>query len=111
MKKSILWVIVCIILVSVAGCNTAKAQEIKREGKVFFSVKSSTSKDIKTDYIWADKEGNKYPIYLHQYTKGDKAGQYTCYVIRVSKKSGKEYKHYLPNGVEIAEQIKKEIGS
>ena len=55
--------------------------------------------DTKTKFTWEDKEGNKYPIYI------TKRG--ACYIIKVSKKTNKEYKQYLPK--EIQAQIKKEL--
>ena len=112
MRKFIVWVM-CIILASVVGCNTAKAQNVKKEGKTFIANSSrgaNTSKDIATTYLWQDKEGNNYPIYLHKYTKGDKAGQWGVYVIRKSKKTGKEYKYFVPSNEEIANEIIKEMG-
>ena len=113
MKKFIIWVM-CITLASIVGCNTAKAQDTKvqKEGKVFIqksSRGSSTDKDVPTTYTWRDSKGNEYPIILHQYTKGDKVGQWTAYVMKVSAKTNKEYKYYIPDGVEIAEQIRKEM--
>lgn len=111
MKKFIIGVI--IILVSIAGSNTTKAQNVKREGKTFIAESNrgaSASKDVATTYTWKDTKGNEYPIILHQYAKGEKAGQWTAYVMRVSAKTGKEYKYYIPNGVEIAEQIMRETG-
>lgn len=112
MHKFIIGVI--IILASVVGCNTAKAQNVKREGKTFIAESNrgaSASKDVATTYTWKDTKGNEYPIFLHQYAKGEKAGQWTAYVMRVSAKTGKEYKYYIPNGVEIAEQIMRETGN
>ena len=58
--------------------------------------KSNSSKATKTEYIW-EKNGIKYPIYIS--SKGK------AYIIRTSKKTGKEYKQYLPDTV--AETIKK----
>lgn len=74
--------------------------EIKREGNIF-SIEQTSSKanDIKTELIWKDKEGNRYPIFITK--KG------ACYVLKVSKKTGKEYKYYLPK--EVQEVIKKEL--
>lgn len=111
MKKFIIWVM-CIILASVVGCNTAKAQNVKKEGKTFIaqSSKGSSSKDIATTYVWKDTKGNEYPIYLHKYAKGEKAGQWGAYVIRQSKKTGKDYKHYFSGNDEIAATIVKEMG-
>jgi hypothetical protein len=111
MKKFIIGAI--IILASVVGCNTAKAQNVKREGKTFIAKSTrgaSASKDVATTYTWKDTKGNEYPILLHQYTKGENEGKWTAYVMRVSSKTGKEYKYYIPNGVEIAEQIMRETG-
>ena len=74
--------------------------EVKREGDTFKVEQASrTSQGEKTKYTWEDKEGNKYPIYI------TKRG--ACYVIRTSKKTGKEYKYYLPK--DIQETIKKEL--
>lgn len=73
--------------------------DIVRDGDTFKVETTSVNKDTKTKYTWEDKEGNKYPIYITK--KG------TCYVLRVSKKTGKEYKYYLPK--DIQETIKKEL--
>ena len=73
--------------------------EVKREGNTFKVEQTSKASDTKTKYTWEDKEGNKYPIFVTK--KG------ACYVIRVSKKTGKEYKQYLPK--DIQETIKKEL--
>ena len=111
MKKFIIGVM-CIILASVVGCNTAKAQsDVKREGKTFIasSSRSSSSDDVATTYTWKDNKGNEYPIYLHKYTKGEKAGKWGAYVKKVSAKTKKEYKYYIPNGEQIAETIRKEM--
>ena len=115
MRKYLIGVIT-IILALYAGCYSAKCQEktVKREGKTFVAQKSSrtssNSKDIKTSYDWRDSKGNTYPIYLHQYVKGENAGKWTAYVVRKSEKTGKVYKYYIPDGMIIAEQIMKEMG-
>lgn len=111
MKKFIIGII--IILASVVGCNTAKAQSVKREGKTFIVESNrgaSASKDIPTTYNWKDTKGNEYPIVLHQYTKGENAGKWIAYVMKTSAKTGKEYKYYIPNGIQIASEIMKEMG-
>lgn len=73
--------------------------EVKREGNIFKVEQTSKANDTKTKYTWEDKEGNKYPIFVTK--KG------ACYVVRTSKKTGKEYKYYLPK--DIQETIKKEL--
>lgn len=115
MRKYLIGVIT-IILALFVGCSNAKAQDksVKREGKTFVAQKSNrgtnSSKDIETTYNWQDSKGNTYPIYLHQYVKGENAGKWTAYVIRKSEKTGKVYKYYVPNGIEIAAEIMREMG-
>ena len=113
MKHFIIWVM-SICLAFIIGNNEAKAQsEIKREGKTFVQTSSrasASSNDVVTEYKWKDSKGNEYPIVLHQYSKGDKAGRWTCYINKISAKTGKEYKYYLKNGEEIAATIRKEMG-
>lgn len=96
------------------GASKAQAQDTKsgkgytREGTTFVQqkgVRSSSSTDQVTAYKWRDSKGQEYPIVLHTYTKGEKAGKTTCYVVKKSAKTGKEYKYYLPDGEAIAEQI------
>ena len=112
MKKFIIWVM-CIILAGVVGCNTAKAQSVKRNGNAFTSVSSrgaSASQDVVTTYVWKDSKGKEYPIFLHKYTKGKNVGQWGAYVIRKSEKTGKDYKYYFPGNQEAAAQISEEMG-
>lgn len=74
--------------------------DVVRNGDTF-KVENTTSvnQDTKTKYTWEDKEGNKYPIYI---TK-----KCACYIIKVSKKTDKEYKYYLPKNIQ--ETIRKEL--
>ena len=112
MRKFIIGVM-CIILASVVGCNTAKAQSVKREGKTFIAESSrgaSASSDVQTTYKWKDTKGQEYPIVLHKFTKGDKKDQWGAYVLRKSEKTGKEYKYYFPGNQEVAAEISKEMG-
>jgi hypothetical protein len=100
-------IILLTILLSFVSLPTF-AQSYKIEGKEIVQQKSvKSSNDTKTDYIYKDGKGNTYPIYLHKYTKGDNIGKYTCYVIKTSQKTGKTYKYYLPDGIEMAEEILK----
>ena len=109
MKKFIIGMI--IILTALMRCQTVKAQSYSKEGKTFITQKSTGASDyISTDYIWKDSKGNEYTIYLHQYTKGEKAGEWTTYVFRISQKTGKKYKYYLPSGDEIANEIREDLG-
>lgn len=93
---------------SKAQAQDNKSGKYTREGTTFIQQKgarSSSSTDQVTSYKWRDSKGQEYPIVLHTYTKGEKAGKTTCYVVKKSAKTGKEYKYYIPNGEAIAEQI------
>lgn len=90
--------IICLLLATFSLVSYA---EVTRQGDTFKVEKSaSTANDTQTKYTWEDKEGNKYPIFITK--KG------ACYVKRVYKKTGNEYKYYLPKDVQA--QIKKELG-
>lgn len=81
---------------------TADAQTTyKQEGNVFSSVKTTkTVTSDKTPYTWKDSKGNEYPIYI--------SSTGSCFVIKTSAKTGKEYRQYL--GPEISEEICKQFG-
>lgn len=92
MKAILIFLIM--LLGSVSGYS-----EIKRVGNTFTTT-TTQSADKATPYIYKDKNGKSYTIYIS--SKG------SCYIKKISKKSGKEYKHYLPK--EVQEQIQKELG-
>lgn len=92
MKKIILCILLALFSINIHA-------EVKREGNTFKVEQTSKASDTQTKYTWEDKEGNKYPIFITK--KG------ACYVLRTSKKTGKEYKYYLPK--DIQETIKKEL--
>lgn len=91
-----------IMLVLLCVGLTSNAQTYTRSGNTFISSKGERVKaePVKTKFTWKDSKGNEYPVYIS--SKG------SCFVIRVSSKTGKEYKNYL--GPEISEQICKELG-
>jgi hypothetical protein len=77
------------------------SQDVKREGNTFVQVQSDTvslKNDTKTKYTYKAKDGREYPIYL---SKNGKA-----FIVRVSKKSGKEYRQYLP---QVTEQLNNKL--
>lgn len=85
-----------ILILSVTGYA-----DVVRNGDNFKVEKTaSVNQDTKTNYTWEDKDGNIFPIFITK--KG------ACYILRTSKKTGKEYKYYLPK--EIQETIRKELG-
>jgi hypothetical protein len=76
-----------------------QAQSVERKGNNFTQVSNSKSgkssgKETKTKYTYTDSKGNVYPIYLSSTGK--------AFIKKVSKKTGKEYRQYLP---EIGKQI------
>lgn len=107
--KAFFLTLIAIISLSLSNTFAQNPTNYDASTKTFTAVKASkASNDIKTSYKWKDSKGVEYTIYLHKYTRGENAGKYTCFVFRTSKNTGKEYKYYLPNGMEIAEQIKDE---
>ena len=85
------------LLISVASY----AEVVRNENTFKVEKTTSVNQDTKTIYIWEDSKGIKYPIYI------SKNG--ACYIIKTNKKTGKEYKQYLPK--DIQEIIKKELGN
>ena len=74
-----------------------QAQSVERKGNNFTQVsnkKESSGKETKTQYTYTDSKGVVYPIYLSSTGK--------AFIKKVSKKTGKEYRQYLP---EIGKQI------
>lgn len=80
--------------------NNTYAQSVKREGTTFVVSSSRKSAEAtKTKFTW--KVGDvEYPIYI--------SASGSCYIIKTSKKTGKEYKQYLPK--EVCAEIAKEMG-
>ena len=88
-----------IALLVALSMSVASYAGVVRYGDTFSVETASVNQDTKTKYTWEDKEGNKYPIYI---TK-----KCAWYVIKVSKKTDKEYKYYLPKNIQ--ETIRKEL--
>lgn len=93
--------IIMIIAAMIAASTVLNAQDYKKEGNVYSSVKHESSKtEEKTGFTWEDSKGNSYDIYI------GKSG--ACYIKKVSKKTGNEYRQYL--GEEISRDICKFLG-
>lgn len=91
MKK--LLFILCLILL---GGITVKAQEVVRNGNTFTQTSKKKAKEafMTTPYTYVASDGTKYPIYI--------SGNGKYFIIRKSKKTGKEYRQYLPK---VQEQL------
>jgi hypothetical protein len=97
MKK--LFIMAAMLLALSVNNSSTYAQSVKREGTTFVvSSSKKTAESTKTKYTW--KVGDvEYPIYI--------SSTGSCYIIKVSKKTGKEYKQYLPK--EVCAEICKEL--
>lgn len=93
MRKVLLLVL---LLLALMCCIDAACQNVERQGNTFVQKKSKkeTGAFTKTSYVYIDARGNSYPVYLSSLGK--------AYIVRVSKRTGKEYKQYVP---EIGKQI------
>lgn len=98
MKK--LFIAAIMLLALSVNNSSTYAQSVKREGTTFVvSSSRSKSEPTKTKFTW--KAGDvEYPIYI--------SASGSCYIIKTSKKTGKEYKQYLPK--EVCAEIAKELG-
>lgn len=96
MKTFIISIVLCLFSVC------AFSQDYNREGKTFSKAKTEkvATQDVDSGFTWEDSKGVSYPIYV------GKTG--SCYIKKVSKKTGKEYKQYL--GKEVSAEICKELG-
>lgn len=98
MKK--LFIMAAMLLALSVNNSSTYAQSVKREGTTFVVSSSRKSAEAtKTKFTW--KVGDvEYPIYI--------SASGSCYIIKTSKKTGKEYKQYLPK--EVCAEIAKELG-
>ena len=76
-----------------------QAQSVVKSGNTFTQVSNnkggkSGGKETKTQYTFKDSKDAVYPVYLSSTGK--------AFIKKVSKKTGKEYKQYMP---EIGKQI------
>lgn len=92
-----------ILLLAILSFNVSIAEtKVTREGKVFIqNVHHSSTGVVKpTPYTWKDSKGVEYQIMM--------SANGSCFVNKISSKTGKEYKYYL--GPEISQEICKEMG-
>lgn len=87
-----------------AFTTVVNAQSYERQGNTFVSKSSKGSRakaePTKTKFTWRDSKGTEYPVYM--------SSTGSCFVIKTSAKTGKEYRNYL--GPEVSEQMCKELG-
>lgn len=87
--------IFCFVYFCLLCCDKAQAQNVTLKGKTFTEQKDTTvrPKAKQTDYVFVDKDGQAYPIWVSS------KGKY--FIVKVSKKTGKEYRKYLPQITEM----------
>lgn len=97
MKK----LITTLVAIATILCSTANAQNYTKVGNTYKVEKvAKQSSSRQTGFNWEDSKGNTYPILM--------GPSGACYIKRVSKKTGKEYKQYL--GKEVSQSICKQLG-
>lgn len=98
MKKIIL-----LLIMALTCCISISAQSYSRSGDTFTAMAKAKEKSepIKTKYFYTDSHGDKYPIFMSASTG-------SCFINKVSSKTGKEYRMYL--GKEISMEICRELG-
>ena len=101
MKKFEYIISALIMLIMLMISLRMTAQDVKREGYTFTQVsnssKAASGKETRTAYTYVDSKGTSYPVYLSSTGK--------AFIKKVSKKTGKEYKCYIP---EVGKQINPE---
>ena len=89
MKKLPKWwftiLIMCMVLITAAQNSPAK---VERHGNTFTEVKQKTSEIILTDYYY-NTGGQTYQVFINK-----ASGR--CFINKVSSKTGKTYRYYLP---------------
>lgn len=98
--KHIITLLVCVLTLAIIPIK-GEAQNCVLKGKTFEQVdspKTSKQKDMgtKTPYTFRAKDGKEYPIYISKQGK--------AFIWRISKKTGKQYKQYLP---EVTKELQK----
>lgn len=100
MKRLFAIILFIISIAFVANADNDKS--FKCEGTTYSSTGGVKAKSerIATGFTWSDSKGKEYPIYM--------SASGSCYIIKTSAKSGKEYNSYL--GPEVSEDICKKLG-
>ena len=86
--KSII-ILLCLFISGSIYAATDGDKSFTKEGNTYSSTgrQVTNSKPIATGCTWVDSKGNQYPIFM--------SNSGSCYIIKTSSKTGKEYKSYL----------------
>lgn len=85
--------LIIIVVAFVAFATTSLAQDYKIDGKTIIEQKKNrTTSEIKTGFT-LQADGVSYDVYMN-------TNSTRCYIYKTSKKSGKQYRKYLPEEIE-----------
>lgn len=99
--KKILLTVCALVSMTVCGYSQ-ESRQVRQEGKNFIQVQTTRSKGepVNTGYTFTDSKGVTYPIFM--------GNSGSCFIVRVSKKTGNEYRMYL--GEEVSRKICSALG-
>lgn len=87
---------VLVLFLSMCFIKHVRAQDVVRKGNTFVEQRDSSSKRggaTKTSYLYTDSKGRTDTVYI--------SSTGSAFVWRVSKKTGKPYRKYLPKITEM----------
>lgn len=88
MKKLPKWWLLIILLFITLTTVAQTPTTVERNGNIFTEVKQKTSDIILTDYYY-NTGGQTYQVFINK-----ASGR--CFINKVSSKTGKTYRYYLP---------------
>lgn len=95
MKKLLL-----LLLMSLITITTNAQSNVEFKGNTIVTKSTKAKGEAKkTTFVWQDKKGKEYPVYM--------SSTGSCFIVRISSNTGKEYRSYL--GPEVSQQICKKL--
>lgn len=96
MKKLLL-----LLLMSLITITTNAQSNVEFKGNTIVTKSTRAKGEAKkTTFVWQDKKGKEYPVYM--------SSTGSCFIVRISSNTGKEYRSYL--GPEVSQQICTKLG-
>ena len=95
MKKLLL-----LLLMSLITITTNAQSNVEFKGNTIVTKSTRAKGEAKkTTFTWQDRKGKEYPVYV--------SSTGSCFIVRISSNTGKEYRSYL--GPEVSQQICKKL--
>lgn len=85
------YILSIVLTLFIFNITNAQSTVKKIDNKTYQQVSKSSSSYIETDMVYIDKNGEKYTIYTHEFSRGDRKGQTGYFIRKISKKSGRQY--------------------